>query len=162
MLIQTKSLGEIEIAELQIINFREGVLGFPEYLRYALIDSYVDPATNSASPFKWLQSLDDKELAFVVIEPALFYAGYAPKCSSEDLKKIDLKNISEAVILSIVTIPENPRNMTANLQGPILINRKNHLGIQIISQDDGHMVRHRIIAATEKEKSDIPRGEKKC
>ena len=145
MRLDTKAYGEIEIDEIQIIEFPEGIMGFPEYNKFALIDSAKTSETQAESPFKWLQSLDDKNLAFIIIDPALFYENYLPKCSPDELKKIEIQDIKNAVILAIVTIPEDPSKMTANLQGPILINKKNQLAIQTISVDDKHLVRQPII-----------------
>lgn len=145
MRIDTKAYGEIEIDEIQIIEFPEGIMGFPEYNKFALIDSAKTSETQPESPFKWLQSLDDKNLAFIIIDPALFYENYLPKCSPDELKKIGIQDIKNAVIITIVTIPEDPGKMTANLQGPILINKKNRLAIQAISVDDNHLVREPII-----------------
>ena len=47
---------------------------------------------------------------------------------------------------SIVTIPENASKMTANLQGPIIINRRTRVGRQSISLDPECRVRHSIMS----------------
>jgi flagellar assembly factor FliW len=49
------------------------------------------------------------------------------------------------LVFAIVTIPENPSLMTANLQGPIIINPEKKLGRQAISMNDRYHVRHRIL-----------------
>lgn len=139
MQIDSKAYGRIDIQEYQIISFPEGIFGFPDRRRYALLENEED------SPFQWLQSLDDANLAFITIQPDLFLANYNPICSEEDLRKIGLHDISKALILTIVTVPENPAEMTANLQGPLLINKDNRQAIQGISIDDKHVVKYRIV-----------------
>ncbi|MFC1670955.1 flagellar assembly protein FliW, partial [Spirochaetota bacterium] len=46
---------------------------------------------------------------------------------------------------TIVTIPENPKEMTANLQGPIIVNPHKRIGKQAISANEKYGVRHGIL-----------------
>jgi flagellar assembly factor FliW len=70
--IETKPFGKMQIDERQILNFPEGILGFEKYNEFALIEE------NQESPFKWLQSLNEIDLAFIVIQPDLFAPDYKP------------------------------------------------------------------------------------
>jgi len=138
--LQSKPFGKIKILDEQILQFPEGILGFAEYNRYALIEESED------SPFKWLQSVDEPDLAFIVIQPELFMKDYSPVLKETEIGEIGLQKLEEALVFVIVTIPGNdPDGMTANLQGPILINRKNHTARQFISRNDSHSVRVRIV-----------------
>ncbi len=68
--IETLRFGELEIADSDIITMDDGLLGFPEYHRYVL-------ASNpDQAPFLWLQCVDEPDLAFVVVNPYLFFPGY--------------------------------------------------------------------------------------
>jgi flagellar assembly factor FliW len=148
--IVTKPFGEIEIDEKQLVDFPEGILGFDFLKKYAIIDSDDDK-----SPFKWLQAFDEPSLAFVIIRPEDFISSFVLRVSQNDLDAVGLKDKKDALVFAIVTIPENPSHMTANLQGPIIINPEKCLGRQAISLDDQHTVRHRILdeikKSTEKE-----------
>ncbi|MCZ8238940.1 MAG: flagellar assembly protein FliW [Leptospiraceae bacterium] len=136
----TKPFGKIEIYPEQILNFEDGLLGFETYNKFALIEE------NEESPFKWLQSVQEQGLAFIVIQPYLFIDDYKPSIPNEELSEIGLEKFEEALVFVIVTIPlENPNEMTANLQGPILINKKNSKAKQFISRDDKHPVRYKMI-----------------
>lgn len=140
--IESKPFGKIQIRQEQLLEFPEGLLGFESYKKYALIEE------SEESPFKWLQSLQETSLAFIVIQPELFLENYKPLVPEDELLTIGLKSVEEALCFLIVTIPrERPHDMTANLQGPILINRTNHLGKQFISRDDRHPVRFKILEA---------------
>ena len=66
----TSRFGAIEIKETEIIKFPEGLLGFNHLHEYVLLK---DP---KQEPFLWLQSLEDPNLAFVVVSPFLFFPGY--------------------------------------------------------------------------------------
>lgn len=138
--IETKPFGKMKIDERQILNFPEGILGFEKYNEFALIEE------NEESPFKWLQSLLEVDLAFIVIQPDLFAPEYKPLLGQDELDVIQLSSLEEGVIMTIVTIPnENPRMMTANLQGPVVINPKNRMAKQCISKNENHPLRKLIL-----------------
>ena len=138
--IETKPFGKMQIDERQILNFPEGILGFEKYNEFALIEE------NQESPFKWLQSLNEIDLAFIVIQPDLFSPDYKPALGQEDLDLINLSSLEEALIMTIVTIPnDNPQMMTANLQGPVIINPKTRAAKQCISKNENHPLRKLIL-----------------
>lgn len=74
--------------------------------------------------------------------------------SQEELSQIGLQDVSEALTLVIVTIPnDDPASMTANLQGPILINKTDLTGRQFVSRNEIHSVRERILESATVEMS---------
>ncbi|PJZ54333.1 flagellar assembly protein FliW [Leptospira adleri] len=138
--IQTKPFGKIQISEKQILSFPEGLLGFEDYKNFALIEE------EEESVFKWLQSTEEVDLAFVVIPPSLFKKEYKPLIPEQELQLIGIDEIKESLTLVIVTIPgEDPALMTANMQGPILINKGSLIGKQFISRNESHSVREKIL-----------------
>lgn len=143
--LATKALGQVNLEPGEIIHFPEGLIGFQEYREFALLRD------REESPFLWLQSVEESTLAFVVVRPEVFAGDrYSPRISSSDLEKVQVKQLSECEILSIVTIPENqPEKMTANLQGPVLINAEKRVGRQVISNDEKHSVRVPILEMME-------------
>ena len=140
MKVNTKPYGLIDVDDRQRIHFPAGILGFENLREYVLLDAL-------QQPFYWLQSMDIHEIAFVLIEPKIFRPDYQPDVSSFELEEIQLTEGSreEMLVFSIVTIPENQEEMTANLQGPIILNRKLHIARQCISENDKWKTRHRIL-----------------
>ena len=137
--IKTKNFGVIDIAENQKITFPEGILGFEDEKEYYLI-------IKDDSPFLWLQSAKTEGLAFVLINPYLFIRDYHLAINQRDWDVIQIDpHTEDFLVLAIVTIPENPEDMTANLQGPIIINPKKKLGMQAISLNDEYGIRHPIL-----------------
>ncbi|HPP87924.1 MAG TPA: flagellar assembly protein FliW [bacterium] len=137
MLISTKTLGEVEINEKEILTVVDGIFGFPDLTKYVLL------MKENEAPFAWLQSVETPNLAFVVIDPYLFKYKYKLKVGAEFLKKIGADDISKIISYAIVVIPENaPDRMTANLQGPIIINPATKLACQAISEIPEYTVRH--------------------
>ena len=138
MLIHTKPYGKIDVDERQKLFFPFGILGFENLKNYVLIDA-------KQQPFYWLQSLDVTEIAFVLINPLIFRPDYSIDVPKEELEEIQLDNENDVLVFAIVTIPENQSNMTANLQGPIIINKKIKQGRQAISTNEKWGIRHHIL-----------------
>lgn len=150
MIVNTKAYGKIEINDGQELYFSAGIMGFENLKNYALLDS-------EQQPFFWLQSLDVREIAFVLINPFLFRPTYNPKVADEDYKSIALaKDDKEnTVIFTIVTIPDKSEDMTANLQGPIIINKLNKTAIQSICNNSEYQVKHRILSELSRVKDNV-------
>jgi len=140
MEIQTKAYGLIDIDERQKIFFPDGILGFENLKEYALMDA-------SQQPFYWLQSLKMAEIAFVLINPTLFRPDYKAAVSVAELQEIELESGTDerSLVFAIVTIPEDQTKMTANLQGPVIINKEKRIGRQCISTYMEWKTRHYIL-----------------
>jgi flagellar assembly factor FliW len=149
MNLSTSRFGKIKIVDEEIITFEEGLLGFEDYHRYVVLN------TDDGSPFRWLQCVDDGKLAFVIIEPLSFMFEYDLEIADSDAEFIGLTKVDDAVIYVIVSIPANPKDMTANLQGPLVINVKTRKGRQIISNNNRHSVKARILDEMEKRAAKI-------
>ena len=139
MKVATKAYGLIEVGEDHKITFPQGLLGFENYKDYVLLDA-------EQQPFYWLQSVDEEHIAFVLVNPFLFRHDYEMNIDNEELHPIGINDPGKAVIFAIVTIPPNNGVMTANLQGPIIINRENRKGIQAVLTDSRWKTKHDIIA----------------
>jgi len=138
MKIQTKPFGMTEIDERQCLEFPHGIFGFEHHTQWALLDS-------SQPPFYWLQSLKDPELAFVLMSPYSFRPDYELEIDHDDESLLMLEQQDDLLVMVIVTIPDDHTLMTANLQGPVLINKKNRIGKQTIQTDHRWKVRHRVL-----------------
>ncbi|MBN2534147.1 MAG: flagellar assembly protein FliW [Spirochaetales bacterium] len=138
MRVVTKPYGVIEVDERQRIFFPNGLFGFENFKSYVLLDA-------KQQPFYWLQSCDVAEIAFVLINPQIFRADYELDVDEEELLEINIKSPEDILCFAIVTIPENPAKMTANLQGPIIINKRTREARQSISRNSKWKIRHPIL-----------------
>ena len=139
MKVATKAYGLIDVNEAQRITFPQGLLGFESFKDYVLLDA-------ERQPFYWLQSLDVEQVAFILINPFLFRPDYEMNIDNEELLPIGIIDPNKALIFSIVTILADGSPMTANLQGPLVINRDNRLGLQAVLTDSRWKTKHDIIA----------------
>ena len=139
MKVNTKAFGLIEVEERQKVIFPQGLFGFDDYKEYVLLDA-------EHQPFFWLQSVNDQEIAFVLINPFLFRPDYEVNITNEELAEIGITSPENALIFVIVTIPQDGSPMTANLQGPLVINKDKMSGMQAVLSDVKWRTRHDIIA----------------
>jgi flagellar assembly factor FliW len=138
MKVQTKDRGLVEADELQKVYFPEGLFGFESLPNYILLDA-------EQQPFYWLQSLDESDLAFIIMNPFLFRPDFEIDADDSELAEIGIKNPKEALVFCIVTIPETGP-ITANLQGPLVINKSTRQARQIILSDPRWQTKHDVVA----------------
>ena len=139
MKVLTKAFGMIEVNENQKVTFPSGLFGFEALKDYVLLDA-------EQQPFYWLQSLDEEKTAFILIDPFLFRPDYEMDIDNEELRPIGITDPEKAVIFTIVTVPSDNSPMTANLQGPLVINRDSKLGVQAVLTDSRWKTKHDILA----------------
>ncbi|MEJ5284321.1 MAG: flagellar assembly protein FliW [Brevinematia bacterium] len=125
--IKTKAYGEIQVEKDTEIFFKREILGFEGFKYYYLIEM------GDLPNFYWLQSKEEPELAFIVVNPRLFKPDYVLNIDASDLQLLELEDGEEIVDFVIVNIPEDVTKMTMNLLGPIVINANKRIGIQAIS-----------------------------
>ena len=127
MLIQTSRFGEVDVDDSRIITFPKGLLGFPKYKQYVLLEAGQD------SYFWWLQSIDLPDLAFVVTDPSLFVPTYRVPLKPEQMQEIGMEDPDEAQVFVIVNKRE--KVLTGNLQGPLVIHVAKRAGAQLVLSD---------------------------
>ncbi|MFQ5494419.1 MAG: flagellar assembly protein FliW [Phycisphaerae bacterium] len=134
MIIHTSRFGQLEVDPDRLITFGEGILGFPQQRDYALIQ------TGKGSGFYWLQSVDTAGLAFVVCDPRLFVSDYQAPVRLEDLAGIELTDAANAQVFTVVNKVGDL--LTANLQGPLVVNVVNRRARQLVLSDKRYSTRH--------------------
>lgn len=149
MKVKTSRFGELDVPRDKIIHMPLGILGFQDSFNYFILDHAED------SPFKWLQSADEPDLAFVIIDPYLFKGDYNIEVVSEDLAPIQTGDVDEIVVAVLVSIHGDPRLMTANLLAPLLVNYKKMLGMQIVLNNSNYTTRVNILDEMQKNKDQI-------
>jgi flagellar assembly factor FliW len=137
--VNTKAYGSVDVDERQKISFPKGILGFEKFKDYVLLDA-------ERQPFYWIQSLDVERVAFIIVNPFLFRPDYELDIDDSELSEIDIKDPETALIFTIVTIPSDGSPMTANLQGPLVINKEARLARQVILTDPRWKTKHDVVA----------------
>ncbi len=134
MILETSRFGQLEVDETRLICFEEGVLGFPTEKKYALIQ------TGEGSGFYWLQSVEVRDLAFVVCDPRLFVPDYQVPVKAEELQTLGLDDPSQGQVFVIVNKVDDL--LTGNFQGPVVVNVENRKARQLVLSDKRYSTRH--------------------
>lgn len=123
-----------------IIHFPTGLLGFPSLHDFRLFE----PA--GGYPLKFLQAVEDTDIAFSCVDVAAIKMDFEAPLSDEEAERLALEEPVDALVLAIVVIPEDPRKMTANLAGPLVINTKKRVGIQAVLNTEQYPLKYPILA----------------
>jgi flagellar assembly factor FliW len=138
MTVHTSRFGAVSITSDDVIHFPEGLLGFNELRKFVLLDDPTDEI------FAWLQSCEDPNVAFPLLEPELFTANYGVQLTKHDLESMGLSSVEGVRCFSIITIPSDPTLMTANLKAPIVIHVSSRKARQVVLQDNSLAIREPI------------------
>jgi flagellar assembly factor FliW len=126
-----------------VITFPEGLVGFQDYTQFVLI------CPKEGSQFRWLQSVEDPNVAFLSTVPFQYVPDYSPVIPSKAAKSLGLGKEAQPLVFVTVSIPRGrPEDMTLNLAGPIIINPETRKGKQVILENDSYSVRHRAFSET--------------
>ncbi len=156
MQLSTKHFGELEIDQSKIIDFPVGLPGFPDCRSFVLLNSngeILDGKTEKkqgdkddlySHSFYWLQSTEDGDLAFVLLDIFSVMPDYNPVFYDEQLSEMG-KSPTGFLMYNIVVIPEEIENMTVNLKAPVVISFSEMTGRQLIVSNEEYHVRHRVL-----------------
>jgi flagellar assembly factor FliW len=128
MKINTTRFGALEMQPEDVLHFPGGMLGLEDCRDWVLLAD----AENDA--LGWLQSVSHSEIALAVVSPRRFVPDYQVRVSRLELEALEMTDLREAQVLSIVG--KNDRGITLNLKAPVVINLQRRLGRQVITNGD--------------------------
>jgi len=141
----TRHFGEIEYDPANTIVFPQGIPGFHDNKNFLLMSE--DPDEDMLF---WLQSLDDGDVAFTLMNVYSILPDYDPQVDQEEIEELGALSDSSLDIYNIVTIPEYTRHMRVNLKAPVVINRDTGLGKQVICTNEEYPIRFMIFEELER------------
>jgi flagellar assembly factor FliW len=140
VIVRSDRLGLLEIADDKVLTFPEGLLGFPGDTRFVMVE------IEGGESYRWLQSTDDPGLSFLTVIPWPFFPDYEPEVDDQTQQELGLKSAEDAIVLCVVTVREHdPRPITANLMGPLIINSISRVGRQVVLADSGYETRAALV-----------------
>lgn len=138
MILNTKNFGEIEVREEDVIEFEYGIPGFENMTKFLILGKTDD----ENSPFFWLQSAQNSNLAFVIMNPRDLVPDYEVEIDMFTANLLKFQDENDALIYAIVTVPEDISKISINLKAPIVINAKNNKGCQVVIEKDKYKFKH--------------------
>jgi flagellar assembly factor FliW len=136
MQITTTRFGTIDVKDESVLHINEGMFGFEHCTRYVLLEDRPD------NLIKWMQSVDDSAVAFMIINPNDFFPDYEVELTDEQAKSLGLTDPSESAMFTTITISRDEDKVTTNLVGPIVMNLRTMQAQQIILSDDKYCTKH--------------------
>ena len=154
MLIDSHRFGPLEIPEDKIITMRRPILGFEHLSTFCIIER------EELAPFLWLQSTEQAEIAFLVANPAVFYPDYRIEINPREIAELEVDRLEAVETYAIITVPDDPKEISINLQGPVLVNTDNGLAKQLVLVNSDYEVQHRLMDVVDSRRSeDVSRPE---
>lgn len=138
-LIDSPVLGPVDVKQDEIYTFAHGIPGFEACRQFVILRPEPD------SPFAYLQSADRPELVLLVANPFFFYPAYDFEFPEAAAEELGLTAPEDAVVWSVVTIPEKLEMATLNLAAPIVVNPKTRKGRQTILTDHAYTTKHPLL-----------------
>jgi flagellar assembly factor FliW len=135
----TTRFGEMDCNESDVIILPKGVLGFSQLTRYVIIDR------KETAPFKWLQSVEDPNVAFAVLNPVEVFPNYKLEIDERELEELNYTNSSDLVTYVIVTVPQEASQASADLLGPLVVNPKRRLAKQAVMSNSPYTTKHYLL-----------------
>lgn len=137
--VNTDRFGEIEIDEKRIVHFKDGIPAFEDEHEFVILPY------DEESPYYFMQSLKNSDLAFLLTIPDIFFPDYSVEIDDATVKELKIKDTSKIIIYTIITIPSGSvRLMTTNLLAPIIFNTENMTAKQIVMDKSGYTTKHRL------------------
>ena len=143
MIIQTSRFGELKIEEQVIVRFEQGIPGFESMRRFALIE------VPDHEPFSYLQSIDDGEVSFIVTDPFEFFADFECELPDPVVEGLKIVSAEQVLVRVIVSVIGELESATANLVAPIIINRTEQSGRQVVLAKTSYTTRHALFQPSE-------------
>lgn len=128
----TRLFGEIDIEEEKIITMENGMIGFPDLKKFTLI--YDEEKEDNF--IRWMQCMDDPDIAFPVIDPSRILPDYNPTVDDAMLSGLGEFTDGSCYVLNTITVPKKMEDMAVNLKAPVVINTATRKGCQLIVEDD--------------------------
>lgn len=135
----TSRFGQITFEEKEILFLPKGILGFSQLSKYVIIEK------DEYEPFKWLQSVEESDVAFVIVDPTFFFSDYKLELHEKELEELNFQQMKELTPYVIVTVPPDPSQMSADLLGPLVINFKKRIAKQVVMPDSPYTTKHYIL-----------------
>lgn len=149
MKVLTKFFGEVELDEKKVLEFPNGIIGFEDFKKYAIL---YDEQNEEEKRISWLQSLEEPKLALPVIDPLAIMSEYTPMIEDELLKPLGDSADEDLLVLLAMTVPSDMTKVTANMKAPFIINAVTCKGAQIIVDNADYPVKFNVYESVQKMK----------
>lgn len=142
MQVESAQFGVLEVADDDVVVFDGGLLGFPESLRFVMIEA-------DRPGYLWLQSIDQPDLSFLATRPWDFFPDYEFELADDDQDDLEINSFEDADVLCLLSIHDQADGLsvTINLLGPLVINTITRQGRQVVLAGSDYEASEPLVAA---------------
>jgi len=134
----SRLLVHLAVQRESIFHFPEGVPAFESAKEFIFLSKPDTP------PFFFMQAIEPADLSFVCVDPFRVCPNYKLDLSDTDTEFLGLQCPEDAFAAAIVTVAPDPSDITANLQGPVVVNMRARIGKQVVCDGGDYPVRYRL------------------
>lgn len=129
----------LQSLQQEMIHFPHGLIGLEDYKKFVLKE------LSGHEHFFLLQSVDDKDFGLVITNPFWFIPEYEFDLNDTYLEQLGDKTKLEVFVT--MTLGSTAEKITANLMGPIVVNRNAGIGFQVLVSDKNYTTRYKLMSA---------------
>lgn len=123
----------------KMIHFPHGLIGIKEYQKFVLKE------LPGHEHFFLLQSVDDKDFGLVITNPFWFIPEY--QFDLDDAYSEQLGDKTNLEVFVTITLGSTADDITANLMGPVVLNRNVGIGFQVLVSNKNYTTRYKLMSA---------------
>jgi flagellar assembly factor FliW len=142
MEIETRQFGVLKIEDNQVYAMPGGMPGFRNMTRFVMIER------EEIWPFSCFQSLDDADLSFYIMKPAIFMPDYRLDMQ-QAVREAGWEGDSPGDVELYVIVNTSagvPEQTTANLVGPLVLNTRRREADQLVLHNSPYSHQHLIFS----------------
>jgi flagellar assembly factor FliW len=139
MIIESRRFGSLEVPSNKVIQMTRPIIGFEHLRKYCVIEM------EALEPFLCLQSTEDPGVGFIIVNPRVFFPDYSISVNRQELADLNISSVADIETFAIVTCPDDPTEISVNLQGPVLINTRECLGRQMVLVNSEYDVKNLLL-----------------
>ncbi len=136
MEVHTSRFGTVEYDEDKVVKLTSPLLGFQQYRRFLLLPAGEDGA------LQWLQSVENGELAFLLLDPRTVAPNYHATVTAGDLRDLGAASEDEVKVLTTVVVPADRTQVRTNLRAPLLLNPQTGLAKQLVLENNSYPIQY--------------------
>ncbi|OAA93648.1 flagellar assembly protein FliW [Clostridium coskatii] len=136
MKLNTKYHGVLNYENEDILMFQKGIPGFENLKKFILV-----PAEEN-NLFYILHSIEDVNIGIVVVSPFNVLKNYEFDLNEIKVCELNIKSQKDIIVVNTVNLSTKLENITVNLKAPIIINKNENIGEQLILDNVDYPIKY--------------------
>lgn len=128
------------VVEGAVLDFGGGIPGFPASRHFRL-----ETLAPELQPFCMMRSVSETGISFVLVAPGTLFPDYTIEIDEQHVANLGLDSADDAMVFTIVTLGHPP---TANLLGPLVVNRRTRAAAQVVQYQSSYRAAEPLVSVS--------------